>query len=461
VRLAHVVTLAGLALGVASLATASAGPEVRVSNLPGPQSNATITVDPTNDKILLAGSNSMLEGTTRLYGSTDGGVSWQTWTAFPPPSSARAGCAADPGVAIDLRGRQYSSFVRANPCREDGVYRVYVVTRPAADAAWSPPIRVAPLGTARLDDKPTIAVDTSPVSRFRNRVYVAWSRLSRAAIFSIVLSHSDDGGRTWSKPVKVNRTGRELTYASIGISRRGTLYVAWSDVSNFALHIARSTDGGLHFGPERKVTGFVAVTIPHCGAGIVIPAQPRTCVQANPIVSVDSSTGPYSGRVYVSYARTEFRGLQAAHIAVFNSVLRPIGGDPETGGGVPVSPPPADVGADQFWPQSAVDHRDGALWMCFYDTRGDPQRKKAYFVCSLSRDGGKTWAAQTRASSVDSDETQPGASNHYGYYQGLAVANGVAHPIWTDTRDLPTLGEEIYTTRLAEADLPAPEPVKR
>jgi len=32
------------------------------------------------------------------------------------------------------------------------------------------------------------------------------------------------------------------------------------------------------------------------------------------------------------------------------------------------------------------------------------------------------------------------------------VANGVAHPVWTDTRDLSTLAEEIYTTRLTLAD---------
>ena len=61
-----------------------------------------------------------------------------------------------------------------------------------------------------------------------------------------------------------------------------------------------------------------------------------------------------------------------------------------------------------------------------------------------------------RVASAFSDETQPGAAYQYGYYQGLAVANGVAHPIWTDTRHLDTAGEEIYTARLAVADVPAP-----
>ena len=37
---------------------------------------------------------------------------------------------------------------------------------------------------------------------------------------------------------------------------------------------------------------------------------------------------------------------------------------------------------------------------------------------------------------VATDETQPGTdARQYGDYEGLAVANGVAHPIWTDSRE--------------------------
>lgn len=437
----------------AARASRLAGPEVRVSSLPGPQSEVNVAIDPKNDQILLAGSNSFSEGTMRLYGSTDGGVTWTTTTAFPPPRSLLETCAADPWAGIDLDGRQYFSFVRSTPCRT-GPPRLYVVTRAGPTAPWGKPILVARLGRRmRFDDKPALAVDTSPASRYRNRVYVAWSRVSRIGVFSIVLSHSDDDGRTWSRPVKVNRGGREVTYASIAVSRNGTVYLAWDDVTNFGLKIARSTDGGAHFGSERKFASFVAVTIPHCGTGIVIPAQRRTCVHANPIVSVDTSRTRSSGRVYVSYAKTEFRGSQLAHVAVFNSRLRRLGGDPETGEGVPVTP--ARRGErDQFWPHSAVDPATGALWVCFYDTGGDPERKQAFYSCTVSLDGGRKWTKLVRAATVPSDETQPEADRHeYGDYEGLAVANGVAHPIWTDSRDLATLGEEIYTTRLTLGDL--------
>jgi hypothetical protein len=453
-RALHLVGLAALAVAAVVTPGRGAPPaagEVNVSRLPGLQSGAAIAIDPSQDNVLLAGSNSVAEGTVRIYSSTDAGRSWQTGLAHVRPANRRASCSSDPGVAIDLRGRQYYSFVRATPCRDGAAQHVYVVTRAGPSAAWSRPIRVASLGGARFDDKPAIAVDLSRSSPHTNRVYLAWSRVSRAGVFSIRISHSDDGGRTWSPPAKVNRSGRELTYASVAVSRSGIVYVAWHDVSEFGLRIARSTDGGLHFGREGNVAAFVAVVIPHCGNGIVIPALPLACVQANPVVAVDTSRGRYAGRVYVSFAKTEFRGSQLAHVAVFDARLRWIGRGAATREAVPVAPGrPGE--RDQFWPQSAVDRTTGTVWVCFYDTVGDPQRKRAFYSCTISRDGGRTWAPPTRAATVASDETQPGAAGHYGYYQGLAASGGVAHPVWTDSRDLRTLGEEIYTRRLTETD---------
>ena len=448
--------LAGLlALCVSPLAAGAVAADsenVNVSRLPELQTGATIAIDPSDGDTLLAGSNSIEEGTMRIYTSTDGGHTWNTVTAHPPPAKALASCSSDPGVAIDAKGRQYYSFVKAVPCRDGARQYVYVVVRAGPEAAWSKPIRVASLGRARLDDKPAIAVDTSPASPHRGRVYVAWTRVARNVVFSIVLSHSDNGGRTWSRPVKVNREGRVLTYATVAIGPTGAVYVAWDDVDEFGIWMARSTDGGAHFRDHRKVASFVAVTIPHCGSGIVIPAQPRTCVNANPIVAVDTSRGPYSGRVYVSYARTEFRGRQAAHIAVFDRRLRRIAPDPETREGRPVAPKSAAREADQFWPQSAVDASNGTLWVCFYDTLGDPARKRAFYSCTISRNGGRTWRSPIRAATVPSDETLPDALGHYGYHQGVAASGGVAHPIWTDTRELAGFREEIYTTSLRGAD---------
>jgi len=428
-----------------------AGPEVDVSSLAGPQTNPTITVDPRTPSVLLAGSNSLLEGAQRYYGSTDGGVTWTSGTVTRPVSNVLATCPSDPGVAIDRSGRQFFSFDRVTPCRSDAPSRIYVATRDGPAGAWSSPVLVAPLGSARVDDKPAIAVDTSPSSPHLGRVYVAWARVSRLIVYTIVLSHSDDHGRTWSRPVKVNRGGDELNYATIGIARNGTVYVGWTDSSRYSVLIARSTDGGDHFGAERTAAAFSLIPIPHCGIGIVLRADPHSCIQANPTVLVDASGGRFSGRVYVSYTGTSYTGVQGPALTTFDSRLQPLSGAPLRGEHRIVARNPALRHAVQFWVQSALDQTSGDLWMCFYDTAGDPTQTAVHYSCSVSRDGGRTFTRPIRAASAASDESLPGA-RQYGYYQGLAVSNGVAHPMWTDTRRLAELQEEIYTTRISRTD---------
>jgi hypothetical protein len=95
--------------------------------------------------------------------------------------------------------------------------------------------------------------------------------------------------------------------------------------------------------------------------------------------------------------------------------------------------------------------------VCFYDTGGDATRRTSRFSCTASADGGATWATPLPVASVASNETKkPALPFQYGDYEGLVVAGGVAHPIWTDGRDDRARSEEIYTTSLTPADLHLP-----
>jgi hypothetical protein len=128
-------------------ATASEGPEVAVSRAPGAQVEPNVVVDPSNDRVLLAGSNSFTEGAMRVYASNDGGATWSSSSLYRAPASYLASCASDPGVAIDGTGRQYYSFIRTTPCRT-GHPRLYVASRPGPTAAWRAPVLVASRRTA-------------------------------------------------------------------------------------------------------------------------------------------------------------------------------------------------------------------------------------------------------------------------------------------------------------------------
>ena len=433
------------------------GPEVDVSSEPGVQSQVSIAVDPTDNRVLVAGSGNWGRK-TRAYSSMDGGVSWTTSANPPLPTGVPRPCAfGDSTVAIDRLSRQYYGFIVGRSCDLEhlgdgvGAPELFVARRRSALSAWTTPARpVAALfaGDAlrrgEADDKPWLAVDVSSAGAHTNRVYLAWTRSGGAENIRVLVSHSDDGARTWSTPVRVNdRPLANGAIAGIAVGPEGNVYVVWDDIAARTISIARSTDGGRHFDRTRQVTHEHARRSASCNPpGTSIPAQPRRCVTANAYVTVDNSSRRYAGRVYVSYADAGQNLGDDVFVAAFDSALRPIGAKL-------VNPPDGSTLSDQFQPAAAVDSSTGTLWVCFYDTSGNPRRTQATYSCTTSEDGGDSWSRPLGAATVASDEAERGANRiGYGDYQGLAVAGGLAHPIWTDSRALGTLKEEIYSATL-------------
>src|ERR1044071_3050534 len=164
-RIAPLVRALGVLVAQASAHVAAPPANVNVSNLPGPQTNATITIDPRNPDVLLAGSNSVFEGTQRVYSSLDGGATWHSAITIPPAAELASACPSDPGLAIDLTGRQYYSYDVATPCNAQGSSHIYVLTRPNATAAWSDPILVAPLGRGVVGPVPRRPAGPPPLRR--------------------------------------------------------------------------------------------------------------------------------------------------------------------------------------------------------------------------------------------------------------------------------------------------------
>jgi hypothetical protein len=425
--------------------------QVDVSRARGSQNEPAIAVDPSNPRLLIASSNSF-GSPMSVYTSLDGGASWTP--AHVPADEPDGVCVGDPGVAIDSQGREYFSFLRDSPCGgESEATGLFVATRPSPLDSWqvSSDTVAGPLRPGTSDDKPAIAVDTSSTSPHRDRVYVAWARAVGSDIHAIVVSHSDDGARTWSAPLPVGETAVDSGYPSIATGPGGEVYVAWHPFEQDRLLLALSLDGGDHFGAARLID--VKRNRSTCAASWPIPAQARRCVRPNPIVTVDTTQSAYRGRVYVTYENEASDGTQDVYLAAFNRALTPILGAP-AGRRLVVGSRLRRLRyrTDQFWPAAALDRWTGTLWACFYDTAGDRTRRRTWFSCARTRDGGRHWSRIARVTSVASDETARWASPlQYGDYEGLAAIDGIAHPIWTDTRrGRSVLREEIYTASLFE-----------
>jgi hypothetical protein len=218
------------------------------------------------------------------------------------------------------------------------------------------------------------------------------------------------------------------------------VYLAAGDGDNDRLVVLRSKDGGRSFGRARSLGDFNTPYDDGC-EGAFLPPQSQFCIPPSVHAVVDNA-----GRVDVAWADVEANQTDALRFAQLSPALRVLARPHRLG-------PPDRSPSDQFDPSLAVDRSDGTLWSCYMDTFGDPYQHQTWPTCTLSNDGGRTWAAPVRVALKSSDESQEAANLHGYGSTALVAADGVAHVLWTDTRQILETSEDIYAARVPERAL--------
>jgi len=400
---------------------------LNVSHAVGAQTEVSAAVPPNAANDFFAASNDTLLRTVRVYTSTTAG---RTWSSQPGPPLGADCARGDPAVAFAPDGREYVAFIVNSACLEFDPNPYLVVASRAAGGRWSVH-RVTPPSGDHWDDKPALAAAPG------GRIYVVWTRLLTRDTSAVVVSSTRDHGRTWShpKPLSLRLDYGQLVDATVAPD--GTLYVAGVD-SYFGIWAARSTAGGRFVvKPVFALRDSVASTCMLANYR-PIPAQGNRCLGPDPTVAVAGE------RVFVTYSGGQAYSTDGVTVAVLDRALNVrsrvrIGDTRAT--------------SAQFWPAATVDRESERLWVCYYDTSGDPSRKQAWYVCTSSRDG-RHWTSPVRASAVSADVESLwedariygfGDEIGYGGYTAVVAAHGVAHPLWIDTRDLTGKQQEIFT----------------
>jgi hypothetical protein len=292
------------------------------------QNEPTVAIDPTNPSVLVAGSNDEIDlapcdggdcpftpgvGVSGVYFSFNGGTSWtqptyQGWSArngtpgVGPigtlPHYFEAGLVADGdpvtvfGPRPDSSGhfswsngsRLYYSNLTSNFATEradqtfkgfEAIAVSHADNLPAAAAnqanAWSAPAIVTSRrqSATTFSDKEAIWVDNAASSPRFGTAYVCYTLFKSqqdTGPEQIAVSHSTDGGDTWSRPTTLSQafdnpqhTGRQG--CSIRTDSGGTVYAAWEDShqKQSVFKLATSTDGGVSFGKASTVANVTDV----------------------------------------------------------------------------------------------------------------------------------------------------------------------------------------------------------
>jgi len=354
-------------------------------------------------------------------------------------------------------------------------------------------------GDVGLNDKEWMTVDASSESEFEDRIYVTWSRYNTNFSAAVINeSHSTDHGVTWSDPQPISGSDADLCPVNFSgapagtcdanqfsvpfTSPNGNVYVVFQNFNNAVetggdnhnqILIVKSEDGGDTWSGPVKVADFF--DLPDC---VTYTGQDafRSCVPTAPLsgVSIFRATNYPSGAAtddetvvidFASYINPHsnpelgnctpagFSGTTGLNLyegvgdpgGCNNDILRSVSTD---GGltftGTATAPAEleavsndGDVPTDQWWQWSAENPRTGEVVTAYYDrSYGDCQASGCMDI-SMRRSNGSFVRVTDESMPPANEFPAPnGYSVFIGDYMGLAIgSDGVAHPVWTDTRN--------------------------
>jgi len=425
--------------GAGSIVSAGSGVNVDISNECGPQSETYITLNPSQQQALAAGSNEIFRLPMRGYFSRNGGVSWGgVDLPLPPPIANGIDFGSDPTLAFDTRGNLFYGYIVVFFGNGSGVKGTEMAVARSTDGGQTYPgvtYFSFESGSNHFNDKPMITADTNATSPFRDNVYIAWDAAAGGSTGGgIRVGASSDHGATFTVTRADNPSGQGKSIgASPAIGPNGEVYVAWNDYAANAIVFNRSLDAGRTWGQE------VLVSTKTIAFDIAIPAESFRGALVYPVLDVDRSSGPHRGRLYCSWIDQTLAGTTDIYLSYSDD------------GGAHWSPrrtvaDQLSMLVDRFNHWMSVDPITGDVNISFYDTRNDTTGFRymtdTYFTQSTN--SGATWRSpNTRVSTASSNEHDCGGvypcsginyGNQQGDYEGLVSYNGSSYPIWTDSR---------------------------
>ena len=497
--------------------TSVASPAVTVNQdtAAAPQNETAIAVDPNNPLRVVGSANDYVtrtwtctisgtpcsalgDGYSGTYFSNNGGTTWccsssdqaNLGTLIPGVSRLAGGpydAGGDPALAFDSGGNVYYAGLGFNRASAPNTVTVNRGTFDGAgQLSWSAPTFInATTASSTMNDKEWIAADANPDSKFRDRVYVTWTRFlfspsTGAYVQSpILFASSSDGGQTFTSPASISGNVLYDQGSRPVVAPDGSLYVFFEGSTRLAAasstYVVKSTDGGARWGTPQAISTLVDSDVLRDTA-FRVNSYPAAAVAPNGDLYATWTT-MVAGASTAVYSKSADGGTTwSAPARVFADTSRKPVGYPVTqpGGGALKAPKPAGSVEDIF---PAVDvGADGHVYLGSY--RGDvvsPWQTCASAppppVGRITCDTLGPYIHNTRLDYVVTDltttktvSTRP-INTRYGFgggffgdYTDLSVgSDGTFHALWTDSNNVQKVqwfyGAEFVPTSIHQEDV--------
>lgn len=410
-------------------------PNVQASEGGQPVNEDPIVANPTNPSQLESGGNDYncptLQG---FYNSSNKG---STWSHYCMAAISGASGEGDPTVGYDLNGNAYIGGIQTGGAAGSSA----IVFQKSSDngATWSPTaIAVSPYYAGGLTDKDWMEIDTNASSPYKNCIYISVTQFNGPETAQqITVSHSCNGGSTWSAPIAVGPVANSPTvnqFTDLAVGKDGTVYVSYMTCTatgptgdcggtQATMYMSKSTDGGNTWSTPTVIT---QPNLAPDTCGDYYGTLPNTCERVSdiPVIAVDNSSKATSGNLYVvTYNWTgSFMQVQVST---------------STNGGATwttqaVAPTETH---DQFFPWLNVSP-GGVVGVTWLDRQADPANLEYNAVAAVSVNGGSSYRGPAKVSTVMSNPNDDGFGGLFmGDYSGNAFdGSGSLYQSWMDTR---------------------------
>lgn len=415
-------------LGAELPATSNSQEEVKASNSP------MIAADPTEPRfVVMANRLDAADFGCALQISGNAGRSFVPANPVPRLPKGAQKCYA-PEVAFDSDGKLHYLFVGLAG-RTNTPMGVFLTSSRDRGRSFTPPRKV--LGPYSFGVR--MAID-----RNENRMHIVWIRANAQPGLGsfppppnpILSIFSDDGGETFSKPLRVSDPGRRYVVApALALGPKGRVHVLYYDLEEdardyhglegpvwegkWSVVLAGSADGGRTFSQGRIVDD-----------GVVPPERVMLIFTMAPPALV---AGP-SGRLFAAW--------HDARSGDWDVWLRSSSDGGRTwGDAVRVNDDPPSNGLHQYLPR--LSFAGGRLDVIFYDRRHDPGNLRNDVFYAASRDGGRSFSPNLKLTDKASDSkigqryAGPAARDQVEFGSRLGLFSTPTNVVasWTDTRN--------------------------
>ncbi len=408
----------------------------------------TIAASPKNPKNLVAAhfgrDSAQTSDVCHTNFTIDGGITWKD--GGRPPAGTSLNSCFDPALAADAAGNFYFSYLDVTPVGSITTADLRVAKSTDGGRSFATSSLAVVGGTAigtPDPDKPYIAVDAQPKSRFKGTIYLSYTDLP-AFDFIINVTVSRDGGATWSTPTTISRPVDAFSNGSVGgslpvVAPDGTAYIFYQDSSHVtqrtSIKYVRSKDGGSSW----SAPADVAADLPSPGFYLLDNGSAKFGVDSVGILATSYPTAAIApdGTIYVAW--TDFSSGRCTAITdslgfidnpcVNADVRLSFSRDGGRTWSAPIKVSDDATSADQFLPWIAVQP-SGLLSLIWLDRRLDPKLLDYDLFYTNTRDG-QTFLPNLR---VSTESSKVDATYLGGDYNTLAATSDGIVPVWNDSR---------------------------